>query len=289
MGNFFKGVGRALGFGGRPNTGGRAAEAQTGFNQQAIDEIRRQFDVTQQNFAPFLQAGQGALPGVVEGTTAEGLDARLGRIINTDAFGELLDVGQRGLQSQLAAGGQTRSGLGAELGQRLPQDLALMIEQLLTNRSTGLAGAGQSAASGLGQLGSSASSGIANLFSRSGQAQSSGIVTDAQARAKQDQNRLNLVGALGSQLPGRAGGFFGGGFFSDPLLKENIEPIGKIKGLTLYQWDWKERTKGTIIEFSPDMGFMADEVEVLYPQYVEVFAGFKVIDYFSLLDELEAA
>lgn len=288
MGSFFKGVGRALGFGGNPNAGRRGAEQQTGFNQQAIDEIRRQFGITQENLDPFIQAGQQALPGVTEGSTVEGLDARIGRILNTDVFGKALGAGQESLRNQFAATGQNRSGTAAKAFGELPINLALQIENLLSGRGSNLVAGGQNAATGLGTFGAGASGGIADLFSRSGQAQSSGIITDAQGRAQQDQNRLNLVASLGSQF--NFGGSGGGNFSpSDRQLKENIEPIGKIKDLTLYQWDWAEETKGTIIEKAPDIGFIADEVESLYPHHVAKLAGFKVIDYFSLLDELEAA
>ena len=266
---------KALGFGGRSNAGGRAAEAQVAGGQQGIDEIMRQFGITQQNISPFIQAGIGALPGLTQGTTAGGLDARLREILNTDIFGGLVEERGRAVQSQSAATGQSRSGFGLQEAARVPTELALELEQLLTGRSSQLAGRGQQAAFGLGQLGGQAAGGIADLFQAQGRARGAGIVTDAQAEAQRAQQQLNTAATIGSI------------FFSDPTLKENVEPIGKIKTLILYQWDWIAKTKGTLIEKCPDIGFMADEVKEQFPQFVSEFCGFMVIDYPSLLDELE--
>ena len=270
-------VAKALGFGGRVNVGERAAQAQAQGNQQAIAELRRQFGITQENIQPFLQAGIEALPQVQEGTTAGGLDERLGRILGTDVFQNLLGERTRAVQGQLAATGQARSGFGLQEAARIPTELGLGLEELLTGRSRQLAGAGQAAAVGLGQFGAQTAGGIADLFRRTGQATGAGIVTDAQAEASRAQQQLSTVATIGSI------------FFSDPSLKENIEQIGEIKGLNLYQWDWISKTKDTLIEKCPDMGFMADEVKEMFPDLVSEFCGFLVIDYPSLLDKLEAA
>lgn len=268
-------VGKALGFGGRVNTGERAAAAQAQGNQQGIAEIRRQFGMTQENISPFIQAGIGGLGQLQQGTTAGGLDERLRSILDTDVFGALSEERGRAVQGQLAATGQSRSGFGLQEAARVPTELALALEQMLTGRSQNLVAGGQNAALGLGQLGGQAAGGIANLFQSTGRAQSSGIVTDAQGEAARNQQQLNTVATIGSI------------FFSDPSLKENVEPIGKIKTLILYQWDWIEKTKNTLIEKCPDIGFMADEVKKQFPQYVSEFCGFLVIDYPALLDELE--
>ncbi len=266
-----------LGFGGRSDAGARAGDVQGQFNQQGIDEIRRQFGMTQENINPFIQAGVGALGQVQQGTTAGGLDERLRSILDTDIFGALSEERGRAVQSQSAATGQSRSGFGLQEAARVPTELALGLEQLLTGRSQNLVAGGQNAALGLGQLGGQASGGIANLFQSTGRAQSSGIITDAQSEAAQDQQRLNTIATVASI------------FFSDPSLKENVEPIGKVKNLILYQWDWIAKTKNTLIEKCPDIGFMADEVKEKFPQFVSDFCGFMVIDYPSLLDELEVS
>lgn len=258
-----------FGFGG---AGKDAARAQEKFNAQAIEELRRQFNITQENFQPFIDAGTGALPQVIEGTTAEGLDARLARIFDTDTFGALRDERERSVQGQLAAGGLTRSGQGIETLADVPQDIGLALEGLLTGRSTNLAGSGQSAVAGLGGLGAQNAQSIAGILQDTGRARSSGIVTDAGAQAAGTQGLLNA-------------GLSAAAFFSDPRLKKNIEQVGRVCDLRIYEWEWD--TASDLVKKCVPYGFMADEVELKYPQHVFEFAGLKVIDYEYLMLELE--
>ncbi len=288
-------------FGGGSDAGAQAAAAQQAQNRRGVKELRRQFGRTQENIDPFIQAGTGALPQVTEGTTAEGLDARLARIFNTDIFGSLVGERSRQVQGALGAGGLRRSGPGLTEAARVPTDIGLMLEQLLTGRSTDLAGRGQQAAFGLGQLGGQKSQNIADLFGATGVAQGQGIITDAQSEAAGLQNILNLGGAIGGQAAaaGGIGQLASSIFFSDPSLKENVEEIGIIYtedpknpgqqiGLELVQWDWIEKAKGTIIEKCMNIGFMANRIKEIFPEYVSEFYGLMVVDYPSLLNRLEA-
>ena len=291
-------VADALGFGGRDNSAGRAAEVQGQFNDKAIAEIRRQFDETQANAAPFLQAGTDAIPRVVEGTTPEGLDSIIGRLVNTNIFGNLVDERTRAVEGQLSAGGLTRSGAALEEIANVPTKLALVLENLLFGRNTNLAGSGQNAVFNLGGLGATAADSIGTLFSGTGAALGSGIIGDQNDRAAQSQQQTKSLGSLISTVAGLFGGGGGGGGlskavsgigFSDPRLKKNVVQIGSTKNLKVFQWDWIDAVKGSIIENSQTVGFMADEVEEKYPHHVGEFGGFKIINYPGLLDELEAA
>ncbi len=270
------GIGDAIGslFGGG-GEGGQAAGAAGAFSRQAIDELRRQFDITQENIDPFIQAGTGALPGVIEGTTVGGLDERLGRIFGSDAFKNLIGERTRGVEGQLAAGGLTRSGTAIQEAANIPTSLGLALEQLLTGRGTNLAGSGQNAAIGLGSLGAQNAASIADILVGQGQDVASGILTDAQARAAGTENLVNIATTAASI------------FFSDPVLKENVEEISTIHDLSLYQWDWIPGTEGTMIEKCGTIGFMADEVREKYPHHVKDYCGLMTIDYPALLDELE--
>lgn len=261
---------------GGSDAGETAAGFETAANQQAIEEIRRQFDVTRGDILPFLEAGQRQIPALEQRATPGGLDQILGQIFNTDIFGSLVEERGRAVEGQLAAGGLTRSGTALAEAARVPTDIGLQIEQLLTGRSQALAGGGQSAASSLGQFGSQSAGGIANLLSQSGQSQASGLLADEQADAAGSQNFLNTAATVASI------------FFSDPSLKENIEEIADMGELKLYQWDWINAVKGTMIEKYSTIGFMADEVKEKFPQFVYNFCGFMVIDYGSLLKKLEA-
>ncbi len=255
--------------------GGEAARETGRFSRQAIEELRRQFGITQEQIAPFIEAGVGALPEVVRGATTGGLSERLGEIFETPIFERLVGERGRAVEGQLAAGGLTRSGTALEEAAAIPTDIGLALESLLSGRQTALAGTGQAATFGQAGLGAGTSTNIANLLTQQGRDIASGILTDAQARAAGGQNIVNLATTAA------------GIFFSDPSLKENIELISEIGDLSLYEWDWIPEAKGTMIEKCGTIGFMADEVKEKYPHHVSDFCGFLVIDYPSLLDELE--
>jgi len=221
----------------------------------------------------------------------------LGRIFDTDIFKSLTEERGRAVSGQLAASGQRRSGTGLLEAARVPTEIGLGLENLLTARSTDLATGGRQAALGLGSLGLQSAQAISSLQQATGRAVAGGIVTDQQAAAQRGQNSLNIASTLGSLFLG--GAIFGGSGassrvltqdpFSDPALKENIEEIGAINDLKLYQWDWIDQVKGTIIEKCSNFGFMADQVKEKYPQYVNEVCGFLTINYSGLLDHLEAS
>lgn len=259
-----------------------AAALQAAANMQAINEIRRQFNITSENVDPFIQAGLEALPGVQEASTVGGFGSRIAEILQGGSLDPLIDQRTQAVQGQLAAGGLTRSGQGLTDIAAIPADLAFDLENILFGRQTGLSEGGRTTALGLGSLGQQAAGTQANLFSEIGQAQASGSLLDAQTEAAALEQAGQVVGTV---LPL---------IFSDPNLKENVEPIFEVefnetpeKNLTIYMWDWIKEAENTIVDICPQIGFMADEVEEKYPQYVSEYCGFKQVDIDSLLKELE--
>ena len=251
-------------FGGSSGSGAAQAASDAG-----VREIRRQFNITQGNIEPFLEAGAAALPLVTEGTTAEGLDARLGRIFNTDTFSNLVGETERGALGALAATGLTRNGQAIQDFAQIRPNLGLQLEDLLTSRARNLSSTGLSAATGLGGFGAQAAGNISNLTSQ-------GILGAQQAQAAGSQNLLNTAATIGSI------------FFSDPDLKENIEVIGYIGDLPIVQWDWIETIQDSaLIDSEMNIGFLTTDVEKEFPQHVYHYCGFDCIDYDSLLTELE--
>jgi hypothetical protein len=303
--------------------GGKADEAggaQIGFMQDAIKGLQEQFGETQANLQPFLDAGVGALPGVQQAATLEGLGQNLGAIFESGLLDELVAERTRAAQGQLAAGGLTRSGTALQQIADIPTQLGLNLEQMLAGRGSQLAGQGLNTALNLGQFGAANAGNIANLKSGQGAVLSSSIIAE-------DANRQRQIGNLfqgGSELFGGAsqfaGSLFGGGgggaglaslaglggagaggagaagaaagagalFFSDPTLKENVEEIGRIGELGIYQWDWVPEAKKTIVGLCTNVGFMADEVKEHFPEFVAEFGGFDCILYPQLLEKLEA-
>lgn len=258
------------------DAGSSAAAAQTPFFEEGIGFLKDQLAKTQKRLAPFLKAGKSQVPALTEGTTAEGLDARLARIFNSDIFGSLVDERMRATQGQLAAGGLTRSGFGLQEIAKVPTDLGLAIEQMLTGRSQNLASNAQSGILNLGNLGLSTGGMLADLLTRQGESVASGILADEQSKAAAGKNLLSAASTVGSI------------FFSDPALKTNVAPVGRIHDLGLYRWDWRPEFDGTVVMECGTVGFMADEVAEKYPHHVGSYGGFMCIDYPALLDELEA-
>ena len=81
-----------------------------------------------------------------------------------------------------------------------------------------------------------------------------------------------LMGGLG-QIGGAAMHFIPGFQASDRRLKKNIKKLGKaISGLGIYSYNY-------IVDAKPHFGYMADEVEKLFPDAVRYVDGYAQVDY----------
>lgn len=247
--------------------------------------VEQQLGITREQFAPFLEAGTGALPGVQQASTIGGLDQRISQILGSESFQPLVQERTRGIEGLLGAGGLTRSGAAITEGAKLSTDLAFEIENLLAGRESNLANTGLTAASQgsnqeqsfLNQIINSITGGTQALTSGitgSAQATASGILGGAQSEAAGLQNLLNLGGTLGAAA------------ISDPRLKENVVKIGEIGELGIYSWDYIEGLEDSALAVMKS-GFMSDQVKKLYPQHIIEFAGYDLINYETLLDELQ--
>jgi hypothetical protein len=253
-----------------------------GISQAAIEELKRQFGLVEENVQPFIDVGARQIPGVERAATVGGLDEILGEIFGTETFRNLVGERTRGVQGALSAGGLTRSGTAVQELSAVPQDIGLAIEQLISGRQTDLFKTGLGATLDLGGLGIQGASAQAGVGSA--QAQRS-----FQAGQGASSRRSDLIGGLIGGGGSIIGGLAQSGFFnSDPWLKENVEIIGKIGSLNLYQWDWRPEVADTFIGKFPTIGFMADEVKKLYPQFVKPLFGFDAVHYSNLLDKIES-
>ena len=218
-------------------------------------------------FQPFLDVGTQGLESFAQGSTPQGLSDMIDQIINGGLFEDLVDERQDAVTSQLAAGGLTRSGAAIEEAARIPTDVALALENILSGRQAGLADIGFSGASNIG-----------SLTTRVGEAIASGILGNearrASDRATSKTNKSNIIGSVL------------GGLFSDPRLKENIRKVDKIGPLDLVQWDWSKEAK-PIVKDMPTHGFLSTQVKEHYPEFVHQYGGFDVIDYPNLIEHLK--
>lgn len=273
----------------------RAGDIQAQAALAGIDEQQRQFDLFREGLQPFVDQGlmglqqYGDIPGRMGALTQQagtpgGLDQRLSEIMGTGAFQGLVDQRMQAANNQLSQAGLTRSGAAARAAAQIPTDVALGIENMLYGRQAGglgmeadvfgnIANLGQASAAGTGAAGLQTGANIANLLGQQGQAQANATLGGAQAGMQGTQNLLNFGATLAAM-------------FSDPRLKDDMQPVGKVADLTLYKWKWKPELETFAGEQT--IGYNADEVAEKYPQHVREVNGFKAIDYDSLNAELEA-
>lgn len=249
-----------------------AAKIQAATSDQALAEMARQFNISTAQMQPFIDSGMGFGADVQQGASAGGLDARLGEIFNSGTFANLQDERTKAVQQQLSQNGLNRSGYGAQAAAAIPTDLAMAIEEMLYGRQASMYGNSQNAAAGQGTAGNNYAANVAGVLQNKGDALAQGVIGQAQARAGQFEQGLNTATSVASM------------FFSDPRLKENMEPLGEIAGLTIYEWDWREGVTDLVGKMS--LGFDADQVQEKYPEFIQEVCGFKAVNYLGLIDHL---
>lgn len=174
-----------------------AARAQQQAADAATAEQRRQFDITQQNQAPWLAAGQNALANL-QNPNAFHADP---------GYQFARQQGTQGIERSAAARGGATSGNALKALAQFQTGLADQTYGNWWNRQAGLAGVGQTAANNLGAFGAQTANNIGQLQMAGGEARASGIMGQANS----------LGGALNSGLnnyllyQGGAFGNFGGG------------------------------------------------------------------------------
>ncbi len=179
----------------------KAGELQAGFAQQGIDETRRQFDVTQGNFEPYLDAGKDALGSIMDllGLGSGGAESQRGAIEtlkSSPLFQSLFGTGEEAILQNAAAtgglrGGNTQRSL-ADFGS---DTLAKVIQDRLAQLG-GVAGGGQSSAAQVGGFGQTAANSIANLFGQQGAAQAGGLIANGNSQANGLTSGLKLASSI---------------------------------------------------------------------------------------------
>jgi len=190
--------------------GQRAAEAQAQASETGIAEQRRQFDISQEQAAPFREAGVAALG------QQQALLGLSGQEAQQQAFQGLTEspgqqfIRQRQEKALLRNAAATGGLGGGNVLSALNQQQAGFAQQDIQNqfaRLGQLSGQGQATTSQIAQLGGQTASNIAGLQGQAGAARASGILAPAQARAA----ATGQVSQLGGQV---IGGLASGGAFN---------------------------------------------------------------------------
>ena len=184
----------------------KAAEAQERGITAGIEEQRRQFDITQEQFAPFVERGGLAGERQAEFLGLRGSEAEQTAIAGfTESPGQafLRERGERALlRNQAAIGGLG----GGNVRTALQEQGIGFAQQFLGERLDRLAGVARGGLSAVGQqagFGGQISANIANLLGARGQAQAGGIL----GRASGIRGGLSRI--AGAFTPGGGGSTFG--------------------------------------------------------------------------------
>jgi len=188
-----------------------AGAVQAGAAMAGVEETRRQFDITQEQFAPFREAGVGAL------SQQQAMLGLSGQEAQQEAFAGLQESpaqqflrgrAERGLlRNQAAIGGLGGGNIRTALQQQgvgfAQQDIENQFNRLGT-----LTGGGQAATQNVAQLGAQAAGQVAGGLQQAAGAQASGILGAQQARGQfmgQVAN-LGLGAGIGSNIQGVGAG-----------------------------------------------------------------------------------
>lgn len=171
----------------------KGAKSQARAAEAAAAEQQRQFDLIQQNQAPFREAGVKALnqlmglyglnQGAQEGTGRADYSA----FLNSPDYQFALQQGQQAVDRSAAARGLLNSGNTLAAAQQYGQGLASQQLGNYRNSLMGLIGGGQEATGQLAQAGLQTGANVGNALMAGGNARASGALGSANA----------LIGGLG--------------------------------------------------------------------------------------------
>lgn len=165
----------------------RAGDVQARASQGAIDEQRRQFDLTRADLAPFREQGVNALNQFA--------GSILGPLEETPGFQFQLEQGVNALERGAAARGKLLSGQQQQALTRFGQGLGNLEVNNQLNRLAALSGIGQSATTSGAAFGAGTAGNIGNFLTDQGAARASGFVGSSNAISDSINNAL-LFGAL---------------------------------------------------------------------------------------------
>jgi hypothetical protein len=280
------------------NSAKQASKAQTQAAQQGIDEQRRQFEAAQQVLSPYVGAGTEAIAGLQPYAQAgvgslqqqqallgllgpEAQQQAISQIEQGGGFQAQVRQGEEALLQRASATGGLRGGnIQAALAQFRPQMLQQAIEDQY-GRLGGLTALGQTTTQNIAQLGQASAAGqataglqtganIANLFGQQGAARAGARLAEGQAIGNVLNMPAQFLGmqyGAGSASPGL------GSMFSDQRLKRNVVRLGtRSDGLGIYGFEY-------IWGGGRQIGLMAQEVAILYPDAIGESGGYMTVDY----------
>lgn len=191
-----------------------AVNAQVEGNNAAIAEGARQFDKLQSVLAPYTQAGEKSLGGLLDIFGLNGADKQasaIDAIKSGPEFAALTKTGEEAILANASATGVLRGGNTQDaLAKFRPSILSDLINQQVS-RLGYLTNVGQASAAGVGNAAVATGANVGGIMQNSGQA----IAQGALARGN---NTAGFIGNIG-QGAGILAGYYGGGISGNQLGK----------------------------------------------------------------------
>lgn len=235
-----------------------AARTQEKAARRAIKASERALATVRSDLQPFREAGQAELTGLSR--LVSDPEAQRQFVTENPFFESLANDAERRLLSNAAARGKVGSG-----------GTAVALQDALLRLGTGLVGQSVQQRQNLATLGANAAAGqatatqqtggnISNLITGAGNARAAGRVGAANARQAGFSNLLNTgLGVAALTL-------------SDMRAKTDIRPLGETpEGIGIYVYRYRGDDK-------PQVGVMAQEVELVHPEAVAEVGGLKHVN-----------
>lgn len=205
-------VGSLLGGNSAKKASKKAEAAQLEYLNKAIDEQRRQFDVTRADYQPYLTTGLSGLSQLGDLIGVNGADAQAAGLVSIENSPELAAIIRHGTEGVLQnasatgglRGGNTETGLANFRADAFANQLQTQISRL-----AGLAGLGQGATDSVSSFGANKANNVANLFGQQGQVRAGGLLTRGGISSQMWNNAgAGLDSIVRAFIPG-GGGFKG--------------------------------------------------------------------------------
>lgn len=190
-----------VGAGAQIISGNKAAKAQRQAADMSVAEQRRQYDTTRADFAPWRQAGSGALDMLSRAYGIGGQAPDMTAFTASPGYQFRFDQGLQAVDRGAAARGLLHSGAAVKAEQRFGQGLASSEFGDWWNRLAGVAGVGQQATGQTAAAGANAANNISNAYTQAGNARASSYANTGSAI----NSGINNV--LGAYLYNYGGGF----------------------------------------------------------------------------------
>lgn len=138
-----------------------ALRANMTAEERAIEEQRRQYDTTRADFAPWRQAGEGALNRLTQASTGD-----MSAFQASPDYNFRLNEGTRNLENRFSVSGGGGNAMRALA--EYSQNIASNEFGNWWNRQSGIAGVGQAATNSTANFGANAANNISNQYRTSG-------------------------------------------------------------------------------------------------------------------------